>query len=110
MGHYIKLAYMRMCEQCGVTESVQHAIMECGRYWYERRALKTAMERVKVVFNLENLLRVEMKEVVKQIYTQVLSWLDLFGQCAQGPLSRKGPLMMGERKRRCIFLSGSTQI
>lgn len=36
-----------ICEQCGVIESVQHVMMECGKYGEERRVLKAA------VFNLD---------------------------------------------------------
>lgn len=55
---------------------VQHAILECGRYGKERRALKAAMVRAKVFSTEKILLRIELergsykiiRRIIKTIY------------------------------------------
>lgn len=44
------------CAHCNNQESVQHVLLECGEYEEERKGLKAALQKVKLTFNMENLL------------------------------------------------------
>lgn len=45
------------CRMCDHPESVKHVLMECKGYERERRELKTALQREKVSFSIENILQ-----------------------------------------------------
>lgn len=52
------------CDYCGMSESVQHVMIEHRGYEKERSQLKAAVEKAKINFNLGNLHRIESQAMI----------------------------------------------